>query len=294
MEQRENQQPIDAEISRERAMDEFEIITDPEQRKALAECADILIERIVAEKFDCLVFLDQSARPIHWLLRARFKWLKNTKQGIFADDNTRRTAMFPKIKFINFGPEDKNDVLYNNKKQDMTPQLKKIFQKTEDTSKTYFDNKKTLIVDEYSPGLYLSHDGSVKMTTVEAARQVFCEAFAGQNAKFFGMVFISKEKHIPFLKTGGVPWRDPSDIYQGITGISERMRKKRFLSRPYRQIYPSLREDLEQTELKVLNTVPDIISQPRIKNLKDQLPILSMIKNQYNSLRSSQNPNFLL
>ena len=50
MEQRESQQPIDAEISRERAVDEFQIITDPEQREALAWCADRLIEKIVARR----------------------------------------------------------------------------------------------------------------------------------------------------------------------------------------------------------------------------------------------------
>lgn len=207
MEQREHQQTHEQTKQQENTSQSFEIITNPKQRESLVWCADRLIEKIVAEKFNCLIFLDQSARPVSWLLRDRFEKLKNTKQGIFADENNSAT-MFPEVKFINFGPEDKNEVIDDNRKQDMAPQLKKIFQKA-DGSKTYLDNKKVLIIDEYSPGCYY---GDKELSTVSAARQVFTEAFASQNAQFFSMVFIPKEEHALFLKTGGVPWRDPSDI----------------------------------------------------------------------------------
>lgn len=50
------------------------------------------------------------------------------------------------------------------------------------------------------------------------------------------------------------------------------------------QAYHSIREDLQQATLEALNIVPQIINRQRIKKLKDHLPILSVIEEQYNRL----------
>lgn len=69
----------------------------PEKQECLRQRTADLIERVMEENIQTLVFMDRSARPLSWALRAAW-------------DKERLGRDLPKIKFVNIGRE-KADIL---------------------------------------------------------------------------------------------------------------------------------------------------------------------------------------
>lgn len=175
---------ISTDLGREQA---YHQLADPELRYKYVGNTERLIDRVISEKIDTVIFLDKSARPVAWLMRSLWPTL-----GIKDFDQDGQPIMAPKpdMKFVNIDREQWAPSMGRSEGKDGGITLKNVHKDTIDSltglfakkimdadeyvsadDETMFDGKNILIVDE------VSSTGD----TLHMAEALFGRAFA--NAK---------------------------------------------------------------------------------------------------------------
>lgn len=183
------EQPALFEIEAPEKQFEYQILNDPELRYKYVRLTEGLIARSLANDIDSMVFLDKSARPVAWLMRALWPTLGFKE---FDASGKPIIAPMPEAKFANIDREQWAHVMgrsevregqgltLENVHPDTIDSLTGLFaQKNMDADDyiakdeaTLFDDKNVLIVDEVSA----SGD------TLRMAAALFGRAFQNANS----------------------------------------------------------------------------------------------------------------
>lgn len=200
--------PRDFERVRSPERVEYEQLSNPELRYKYVKFTEGLIARAIAEESDALVFLDKSARPVAWLMKALWPTLGFSG---FDEQGKPIPAAMPAIKFANIDREqwavamgrsegrDGKGITLEGVHPDTIDSLTGLFAtrnmseheyvSEEDT--TLFDHKNVLIIDE----VMTSGD------TLTMATKLFERAFPDANS-IRGTYWMTPEKKYD-TKSGG-------------------------------------------------------------------------------------------
>jgi len=195
----------------------------------LSRVAVKTVAKIYSEKYDTLVFLDESARVFQHLIRAKWK-------AVYPNER------MPPTFFVNIGREkwkrwyDEGGKEYYKKnfsrmKHQYSKKVAKEFNKKD------FENKKILLIDEYSES---GRSGRF-------VQEVFKEAFPGSEVKYFPMTGNSPFMHLltePITETHKNKRTDifisPVDRDKPANGLSPEMLKEQYDK--YRKMARKLKE----------------------------------------------------
>lgn len=179
---------IETELTHEADSDQFEysVLSDPLTRLRYVRLTSELVDRVLADKPDTLVFLDKSARPVYWLMRELWPLLASSHD---IEGEEVETPPMPEIKFVNIdrgvwikrtgGMEDSTGAgvqvnsstvgrEINNLRGAFATRHEDVMKKGDEFSNpSLLDYKKVMIVDEVR----------VSGNTLEIAKQFFEQAF---------------------------------------------------------------------------------------------------------------------
>lgn len=171
---------------------EYEYLSDPLIRMQYVQLTSELVDKVLAEKSDTLIFLDKSARPVYWLMKELWPLLAS-KHNL--DDEKIETPPIPEVKFLNIdrgawikktgGLEENSGtgvkVDHSTVGHDIEDLRATFFTDINEVSKrggefskpTMFDGKKVMVIDEVK----------VSGNTLEIARQFMSKAFPEADIK---------------------------------------------------------------------------------------------------------------
>lgn len=146
---------------------EYKILDDTDLRYNYVRYTERLIAKAIHNEVDTMIFLDKSARPVAWLMRALWNTL-----GIkdFDESGEPIMAKMPEVKFVNFDREqwapvmgrsegkDGKGITLEGLHPDTVDSLTGLFAKRQfdrddyvsPEDETFFDDRNILIVDEVS------------------------------------------------------------------------------------------------------------------------------------------------
>lgn len=169
----------------------YKIIESRRLKEELHDRTKKLVDRVVKEDIDTLVFLDKSARPISWLFRELWKVEQPDKKS-------------PDIKFVNFGiGHPAHDKVYREERVDLDREIEAVKPELQKWFKDQFAQKQVLIVDE------VSKSGRSLLLAKEVIERVFPEVSQVEETSLFDAYLSSFTN---------MPWRSKKE-FAGATGV---------------------------------------------------------------------------